>query len=333
MARYLITGGAGFIGSHLVDALITEGHLVRVLDDLSSGTEENLHPRAELRIADVTDQDAVRSALEGIDGCFHLAAIASVERGRREWLRCHTVNLSGTITVFEEARRSQAISGELLPVVYASSAAVYGNPNEVPISEDAPTRPISAYGVDKLGCDQHAAVAARTYDLSTIGLRFFNIYGPRQDPHSPYSGVISVFCDRILRARPLTVHGDGQQVRDFVYVDDAIRALHKAMLLARLGPTSQVFNVCSGVGTTIRGLGKTISEVNKVPFSPDYAPLRTGDVRLSVGDPTRAREELKFVTEIPLSEGLAQTLESMGGDRPPRKSPQHMALAEGYSSD
>jgi UDP-glucose 4-epimerase len=275
----------------------------------------------------------VRSALQGVDGCFHLAAIASVERGRREWLRCHMVNLSGTITVFEEARRSQAASGELLPVVYASSAAVYGNPSEVPISEDAPTRPISAYGVDKLGCDLHAAVAARTYNMSTIGLRFFNIYGPRQDPHSPYSGVISVFCDRILRARPLTVHGDGQQIRDFVYVDDAIRALHKAMQLAKRGPTSQVFNVCSGVGTTIRELGKTIAELNDVRFSPDYAPPRTGDVRLSVGDPTRARQELKFVTEIPLNEGLARTLEAMDDDWARHDGPRPMALAAGHSSD
>jgi UDP-glucose 4-epimerase len=317
MARYLITGGAGFIGSHLVDALITEGHFVRILDDLSSGVGENLHRRAELVIGDVTDQGAARSALQGVDGCFHLAAIAAVERGRREWLRCHRVNLSGAITVFEEARQSQAVSGQLLPVVYASSAAVYGNPSEVPISEDAPTSPISAYGVDKLGCDQHAAVAARIYNMSIVGLRFFNIYGPRQDPHSPYSGVISVFCDRILRSRPLTVHSDGQQVRDFVYVDDAIRALHKAMQLARLGPTSRVFNVCGGVGTTILELGKTISEVNDIPFSPDYAPARTGDVRVSVGDPTRAREELKFVTEIPLNKGLARTLESMNADRPP----------------
>jgi UDP-glucose 4-epimerase len=236
MARYLVTGGAGFIGSHLVDSLMADGHAVRVLDDMSSGSADNLPGRAELQVADVTDPDAVGRALEGVDGCFHLAAIASVERGHKDWLRSHTVNLSGTIAVFEAACRAQRVCGQRLPVVYASSAAVYGNPRELPISEQTPTCPTSAYGVDKLGCDLHAAVAGRIHEMSTIGLRFFNIYGPRQDPHSSYSGVISIFCERISRLLPVDLHGDGGQVRDFVFVDDAVRALRRAMQIGHLGP-------------------------------------------------------------------------------------------------
>ena len=311
MARYLVTGGAGFIGSHLVDSLMADGHAVRVLDDMSSGSADNLPGRAELQVADVTDPDAVGRALEGVDGCFHLAAIASVERGHKDWLRSHTVNLSGTIAVFEAACRAQRVCGQRLPVVYASSAAVYGNPRELPISEQTPTCPTSAYGVDKLGCDLHAAVAGRIHEMSTIGLRFFNIYGPRQDPHSPYSGVISIFCERISRLLPVDLHGDGGQVRDFVFVDDAVRALRRAMQSATSVPTSQVFNVCSGIGTSISQLGEMIARIQGVSFSPRYTPARAGDVRVSIGDPRLAGDQLNFMTRTSLEQGLRWTLASI----------------------
>ena len=227
MTRYLITGGAGFIGSHLAESLIADGHAVRVLDNFFSGRAENLPAGVELIRADVTRQEAVSDALEGVDGCFHLAAIASVEYCRKNWLRSHAVNLSGTITVFEETRKIQNRTGRIVPVVYASSAAVYGNATQVPISEETPTSPVNAYGVDKLGCEMHAAVGGRIHDLAVVGLRFFNIYGPRQDPNSPYSGVVSIFSRRILEGAPIEIHGDGTQVRDFVYVDDAVRALRR----------------------------------------------------------------------------------------------------------
>lgn len=309
MARYLVTGGAGFIGSHLVEVLIADGHLVRVLDDLSSGRIENLPRGVELVTADVTEARAVRRALGDVDGCFHLAAIASVERCRLEWLRSHAVNLAGTITVFEEACRAQQALGRPLPVVYASSAAVYGNPSEIPISEGAPTRPVNAYGVDKLGCELHAAVASRIHKLQTVGLRFFNVYGPRQDPRSPYSGVISVFCQRMLRGVPIEIHGDGNQVRDFVYVRDAVTALRRAMEAATLTP--QVYNVCTGVQTNICQLGAIIGRMQGARFSPRYAPERAGDSRVSVGDPRNAREMLKFNAETSLEQGLARTIEAM----------------------
>src|SRR5260221_7436759 len=277
MARYLVTGGAGFIGSHLVEALISDGHMVRVLDDLSSGKIENLPRGVELVAADVTERGAVRRALGDVDGCFHLAAIASVERCRHEWLRSHKVNLAGTITVFEEACRAQKALGRPLPVVYASSAAVYGNTSEIPISEGAPTRPLNAYGVDKLGCELHAAVASQIHGLQAVGLRFFNVYGPRQDPHSPYSGVISVFCQRILGGAPIEIHGDGKQVRDFVYVRDAVNALRRAIDAVTLTP--QIYNVCTGVETNICQLGAIIARMQGALFSPRYAPERVGDLR------------------------------------------------------
>jgi UDP-glucose 4-epimerase len=326
MARYLVTGGAGFIGSHLVDALIADGHLVRVLDDLSSGRIDNLPRGVELVTADVTEQRAVRRALNGVDGCFHLAAIASVERCRQEWLQSHKVNLAGTITVFEEACRAQQGLGRPVPVVFASSAAVYGNTTEIPISEGTPTRPANAYGVDKLGCEQHAAVASRIHQLHSVGLRFFNVYGPRQDPHSPYSGVISVFCQRILRGAPLEIHGDGNQVRDFVYVRDAVSALRRAIDAATLTP--QIYNVCTGVETTIHQLGAMIGQLQGVEFSPRYAPERAGDLRVSIGDPRKAREMLKFTASTPLLGGLEQTIAAMM----PRQTgggPDHLVATSG----
>ena len=306
MARYLVTGGAGFIGCHLVKALIDKGHSVRVLDDLSVGRAENLPGDAELTVASVTNPSAIRRAISEIDGCFHLAAVASVERAHREWLQSHSVNLSGTIAVFEEISRLQKDRGRHIPVVYASSAAVYGAQNEVPISESNGKRPINAYGADKLACELQAAVAGRVFDIRNIGLRFFNIYGPGQDPKSPYSGVISIFCERSLANSAIEIHGDGKQVRDFVYVEDAVNALLLAMKLANVD--SQVFNICTGVGTSILELARNITEICRIPFSPEHRSARAADIRLSVGDPRAASEKLGFAARVSLKEGLAKTI-------------------------
>ncbi len=310
MSRYLITGGAGFIGSHLAESLMADGHAVRVLDNFFSGRAENLPAGVELIRADVTRQEAVSDAIEDVDGCFHLAAIASVKSCRKDWLRSHVVNLSGAITVFDEARKAQSRSGRSVRVVYASSAAVYGNSSQIPISEDALTGPVNAYGADKLGCEMHAAIGAQVHDLAVVGLRFFNIYGPRQDPNSPYSGVVSIFCQRILDGVPIEIHGDGTQVRDFVYVDDAVSALRRAMRLA-VPRQPLVFNVCTGTGTRIGELARTIAQVRGVPFAPRYVPSRIGDVPVSIGNPRRARRGLGFSSEIALAQGLARTLAAM----------------------
>ena len=184
MSLYLVTGGAGFIGSHLCDALIARGDSVRVLDDLSTGRRANLPEGAELIVGDIADPETAWRATEGVDGCFHLAAIASVERATKDWLGTHRANLTGAITIFDAIRRH----GTKVPVVYASSAAVYGDCRTIPIRETAARRPLSAYGADKYGCELHAITASHVHGIPTVGLRFFNVYGPRQDPKSPYSG-------------------------------------------------------------------------------------------------------------------------------------------------
>src|SRR6185437_16521969 len=195
MALYLVTGGAGFIGSHLTDALLKRGDQVRVLDNLSTGKWENLDSKATLIVGDIADAGTVARAMDGVDGCFHLAAVASVELGNRDWLGTHRANLTGAITIFDAARRARP--DRTVPVVYASSAAVYGDNPNLPLAETAQTRPMSAYGADKLGCELHGRVAAHVHGVRTVGCRFFNVYGPRQDPGSPYSGVISIFFNRI----------------------------------------------------------------------------------------------------------------------------------------
>jgi UDP-glucose 4-epimerase len=310
MAHYLVTGGAGFIGSHLVEQLTAAGHRIRVLDDLSTGDPHNLPKCVELIVASVTEPAAVQEALNEIDGCFHLAAIASVERTQQEWWRSHVVNLSGTVAVFEAAYRLQR-RGQPIPIVYASSAAVYGNLDQVPISEACSTDPLSPYGVDKLGCEQHAVVAGQLFELPTVGLRLFNVYGPRQNPKSPYSGVISIFCDRLLHKKAIEIHGNGRQVRDFVYVKDVVQAFQAAMKAASSSSSAKVFNVCTGNGTTIFELGETIANLCDLPFQPLYKPGRAGDVRTSLGDPSNASKLLGFKAQTTLENGLAETLCSM----------------------
>jgi UDP-glucose 4-epimerase len=296
----LVTGGCGFIGSHLCDALLAAGHMVTVLDDLSTGRLENLPLGCRIVIGDVRDPAAVRTAMTGADGCFHLAAIASVDKANRDWIGTHTANLTGTVTVLDVARRGAA--GGPVPVVYASSAAVYGNPNILPLPEDAPLQPTSAYGADKLGSELHARVASSVHGVPTLGLRFFNVYGPRQDPASPYSGVISIFADRLARGLPITIHGDGQQVRDFVYVADVVRHLVAGM--SRASVAGEVLNVCTGRPTTIRELAHTTAHLFGGHARLLPGPARAGDIRVSVGNPRRATAALGISAAIGLEQGL-----------------------------
>jgi UDP-glucose 4-epimerase len=305
MACFLVTGGAGFMGSHLVDALVNEGHAVRVLDDLSSGSRGNLPRQVEFMLGDVTNPTAVDQAFEGIDACFHLAAIASVVRSNRDWLRAHEVNLTGTMNIFDQARRLRL--RREIPVVYASTAAIYGDCSVVPINEQSPTAPLSAYGADKRACELHARVAGVAHGIPTVGLRFFNLYGPRQDPRSPYSGVIAIFADRLLRGEPVEIFGDGQQVRDFTYIGDAISALRRAPSAA--SKSAPVFNICTGKGTTIRALAETIAAMYQTELVAYYRPVRSGEVRVSIGDPRHAARQLDFSAQTTLTEGLTVTLE------------------------
>jgi UDP-glucose 4-epimerase len=306
MSRYLVTGAAGFIGSHLVESLIDDGHFVRALDDLSSGCRDNIPAGVEFIKADITDPEAIGSAFDGIEGCFHLAAIASVERGNRDWLRTHQVNLTGTINVFNTARQRRKTAD--LPVVYASSAAVYGSSGTAPAEERSCAAPLSAYGADKRACELHARAAGLTHGLRTVGLRFFNIYGPRQDPRSPYSGVIAIFLDRLRRGEPIEIFGDGCQVRDFTYIADAVCALKRAMPEA--SASARLFNVCTGKGTTVRRLAETIAGLCRTELVAHYCPGRCAEVPVSIGDPRRAAEELGFRAHANLLDGLALTLDA-----------------------
>ena len=308
MARFLVTGGAGFIGSHLVHALVAEGHAVRVLDDLSNGHRDNLPQQVELTEADVTDPAAVECALDGVDGCFHLAAIASVARSHREWLRTHHVNLTGTINVFDRARPSRRRRG--VPVVYASTAAIYGNCGSFPVDEESSAAPLSAYGADKHACELHARVAGAIHGVPTVGLRFFNLYGPRQDPLSAYSGVISIFAGRLLRGEPVEIFGDGEHARDFTYISDAVSALRRAM---RAATTSAfVFNVCTGEATSVRELAQIMAALCGTDLVVHRRPPRSGDIRVSIGNPRRAAEQLGFIAQTTLTDGLAMTLDDLG---------------------
>jgi UDP-glucose 4-epimerase len=304
MKKFLVTGGCGFIGSHLVDALVRQGHHVRVLDDMSTGRRENLDPAAELRVGDIGDRQTVKDAMKDMDGCYHLAAIASVDKSVSDWTGCHRVNLTGSINVFDAA--STAAAGRKIPVVYASSAAVYGDSAMMPLSEKASTRPMTAYGADKLGSEQHARVAGLIHQVPTTGFRFFNVYGPRQDPKSPYSGVISIFADRVMAGEAVKIFGDGQQVRDFVFVSDVVAFLQQGM--ANASTAARVFNVCTGTGTNIIQLARSMAAVNGCTLNVEFEPVRQGDIRVSLGDPRLAKEELGLAAQVPLGTGLKQTI-------------------------
>ena len=307
MARYLVTGGCGFIGSHLADRLVGSGHQVRILDNLSTGKRENAPAAAELVVGGITDRALVGRCAEGMDGIFHLAAIASVDVSRRDWLGAHAVNLTGAINVFDAARREGRPG---IKVVYASSAAVYGDDAATPASETDLPRPTSSYGADKLGCELHGRVATLLYGVPTVGLRMFNIYGPRQDPSSPYSGVISIFAERLGRKAPITIFGDGRQVRDFVAVADAVSFFVAAM--AAEGAAGDVFNVCTGHGTTVLDLAHLMAD--QFGTLPDLRmePARPGDIRSSIGDPARAARALRCTTQLSIRQGLAALLDHAG---------------------
>lgn len=304
MAHYLVTGGCGFIGSHLADRLLAVGHAVTILDNLSSGTLTNKPAAASLVVGDVADPEAVRTAMEGVDGVFHLAAVASVQRSQELWAETHRTNLSGAVTVFEAAR--DARQGGPVPVVYASSAAVYGDNPNTPLSEEATPRPLSAYGVDKLGCELHGRVAWAIQGVPTVGFRFFNVYGPRQDPLSPYSGVISIFARRVARGEEVQIHGDGQQVRDFVFVGDVVRILALAMERRMLG--AQVFNLCTGRPTSLIMLLEVLQELCGSRVAVRHTPPRAGDIRVSIGDPGLMRRTFDTACQVGLLQGLSATL-------------------------
>lgn len=312
MPTWVVTGGAGFIGSHLVEALLALGpsNSVRVVDDLSTGKSENLfdvipkdkQARVELINGDVADLGLMQKAIRGCDGVFHLAAVASVQRSNEDWLGTHRTNLTGTVTVFEVARTA-SVDGGPIPVVYASSAAVFGANQECPQSEDSAVIPLTAYGADKLGCELHARVASHVHGVDSCGFRFFNVYGARQDPSSPYSGVIAIFASRLAAGQGITLFGDGKQCRDFVYVKDVVAYLVAAMV-DKPPKGAEVYCICTGRTTTLLQLADTLGEVLKMKPQITHGPERKGDIRTSFGNPAKLKERFGFGAETKLSEGL-----------------------------
>ena len=302
MARTLVTGGAGFIGTHLCHALVGAGHDVVVLDDLSTGNKPGLPETVRFHQGDIRDPHAVAQAIVGCTAVVHLAAIASVMKYLDDWQGASSVNLGGTINVMQAA----ATAG--LPVIYASSAAVYGAATDLPLREETTLVPISGYGADKLACELQARAMADVHGLASVGLRFFNVYGPGQLRGSAYSGVITAFLDRWLRNAPLQIFGDGTQSRDFIYVGDIVRAIVAALELATRA-RCEVVNVCSGAPTTINDLVAMLSRATGHRFDLRHAPARAGEILHSLGDDTKARDLLGFQPETTMHDGLASLVD------------------------
>ena len=294
----LVTGGAGFIGSHSVEALLAEGARVTVLDDFSSGKRANLPQHAALRLAqgDIRDAQVVQRAVAEATHVLHLAAQVSVRASVDQPVESAGRNITGFLNVLDAARRRGDVR-----IVYASSAAVYGSPKALPLDESSPCAPASPYGLEKFVNDQYAAMFRELYGVSILGLRYFNVYGPRQDPASPYAGVISRFADRIARGSPLTVFGDGGQTRDFVFVKDVARANLAALRSAECG----VLNVGTGASVTLLQLIDTLGECAGQTPQVQFEPSVAGDIRHSAMRPERIRSVLGFVPQVSLREGLA----------------------------
>jgi UDP-glucose 4-epimerase len=300
----LVTGGSGFIGSHSVEALLAIGARVRVLDDLSSGHLEYLPKHADLEFikGDIRDLACVTACMEGITHVLHLAAQVSVPVSVQQPLHSHSVNIAGFLNVLDVARQAG-----VQRMVYASSAAVYGVPVELPLSEASPVSALSPYGLEKSVNDQYARLFGELYDFSAMGVRYFNVYGPRQDPSSPYSGVISKFASWAQQGQGFTVFGDGSQTRDFIFVKDVARANVAALQSTARGVT----NVATGRSVTLLEMIDTFSTCVGRPIAVKHEAARTGDVPYSAVTPERMRQELGIRDTVALQDGLQQLLASL----------------------
>ncbi|MCU7281131.1 NAD-dependent epimerase/dehydratase family protein [Pseudomonas peradeniyensis] len=304
-APILITGGAGFIGSHLCDALLEKGYAVRILDDLSTGKRSNLqlgHPRLELLEGDVADAALVARAAGGCQAVVHLAAVASVQASVENPVKTHQSNFIGTLNVCEAMR----LNG-IRRVLFASSAAVYGNNGEgQSIAEDTPKAPLTPYAVDKLASEQYLDFYRRQHGLEPVVFRFFNIFGPRQDPSSPYSGVISIFCERATQGTPITVFGDGEQTRDFLFVGDLVQVMVQA--LEQPVVEEGAVNIGLNQATSLNQLLKALEQVEGGLPAVSYGQARSGDIRHSRADNSRLLARFAFPEPTPFVEGLARLL-------------------------
>ncbi|MCS6976993.1 MAG: SDR family oxidoreductase [Gemmatales bacterium] len=310
MPTCLVTGGAGFIGSHLVETLVRQGHLVRVLDDLSTGKLSNLSSvrhQVDFQQGSVTDLESVRLAVRDVDRVFHLAALPSVQKSVEDPVRTHEVCATGTLNVLLAAKE-----GGVRRVIYAASSSAYGDQVGALRREDDPLLPLSPYAAAKLAGEHYCQAFTRTYGLETVRLRLFNVFGPRQDASNPYSGVIALFLRAFLEDRTPTIYGDGLQSRDFVFVEDVVQAF----LLAAESPKAfgNVYNVGSGQATSLLDLTASLNRIFGTEFTPIHAPPRPGDVRHSQADIGRAEHDLGYRPRFNLEEGLRATLNWLRAD-------------------
>ena len=312
MKRALVTGGAGFIGSALVRLLLDEGVAVRVLDDLSSGRRGNLsglEGRLRFHRGDVRDPRVVADGVRGADAIFHLAAVASVQQSIRDPLRTHGVNVGGTLTVLEAAREAGVPR-----VVLACSAAAYGANPALPLSEDEPAAPISPYGLHKRMCEELGVLYTAERGLDVVALRFFNVYGPRQDPAGEYAAVVPKFIEAMAAGRAPTIYGDGTQTRDFCFVDDVARALRLGVDAA--DAPGRVVNIGAGRETSLLDLVAALNGALGAAIEPRFEAPRSGDIHRSCADVARARSVLGFTAAVGLDEGLGRALAQWTGDAP-----------------
>jgi UDP-glucose 4-epimerase len=301
----LVTGGAGFIGSHLVEALTAAGKTVRVLDNFDTGLPNNLEhisPAPTIVRGDVSDPATVLEASRGVEIVYHLAALASVQKSVEQPDLSHRICCTGTVNVLDAARKNG-----VRRVVFAASSSAYGAySSPSPQNEEVPLAPLSPYAAAKLASEMYLQAFTASYGLETVRLRFFNIFGPRQRADSPYSGVIAIFLSLLSSDRTPTIYGDGLHSRDFVYVGNAVQALRKAA--AAPSASGKVFNIGTGRSVTLRELVQAINRLIGKNIQPKFAEARAGDVRFSCADITRAQSELGYSPKISLEEGLAKTL-------------------------
>ncbi len=308
MAHYLVTGGAGFIGSHLVEELVSMGERVRVFDDFSTGKRENIEPwrdRIECIEGDTRDSQAVGAAMDGIDYVLHQAALPSVPRSVKDPVTTDAVNVGGTLNVLWAARRKK-----VKRVVFASSSSVYGNADVSPKHEELPLAPASPYAVSKLAGEHYCRVFHEVYGLETVSLRYFNVFGPRQEPDSAYAAVIPIFLREMTNGRPAPVDGDGTQTRDFTFVMNVVEANLLACTAA--GAAGKAVNVGCGRSVSVLELVKGLNERLGTDVEPVFRPSREGDVKHSRADIALAAKLLGYTPTVGFEEGLARTAEGYG---------------------
>ena len=303
MAKYLVTGGAGFIGSHLAEELVRRGHTVRVADSLITGKRTNLDhiPSVEFAEGDLADEAFARRAAEGMDYVLHQAAIPSVPRSVKDPISSNRANVDATLNVLGAAR-----DAGVKRLVFAGSSSAYGNTPTLPKHEDMPANPLSPYALQKVVGEQYLQMFTKLYGLETVSIRYFNVFGPRQDPSSPYSGVISVFATALLENRPPTIYGDGEQTRDFTYVANVVDGVLRAC--DANGASGEVINVATGGRISLNQLFHTMRDLVGSSVSPAYVDLRAGDVRDSQADISKAKRILGYEPIVSFEEGLERTV-------------------------